>query len=56
MNTSMMGRDIWVKYTGKDGKSYVSHHVVWDVGLFMDARTVEAKKHGGTVEQVLKPK
>jgi hypothetical protein len=53
---NMLGRDIWVKYTNKSGQTWTSHHVVWDVGLFMKTREAEAKKEGGTAEQVLKPK
>ena len=52
---SMVGRDIWVKYTDKDGKSFVNYHRVWDIGRFMEAKKVEAAKQGGKVEQVLKP-
>ena len=55
MEIKMLGRDIWVKYTDKDGKSHVSHHVAWDIGLFMETRKAEAAKEGGQVEQVLKP-
>lgn len=50
----MVGRDIWVKYTDKDGKSFVSYHRVWDVGLFMESKSREASKSGGKVEQVMK--
>jgi len=55
MEVKMLGRDIWVKYTDKDGKSHVMHHVAWDVGRFMEARQIEAAKLGGKVEQVMKP-
>lgn len=51
----MLGRDIYVKYTDKDGKSFTQYHRVWDIGIFMAARESEAKKNGGKVEQVLKP-
>lgn len=56
METTMaVSRDIWLKHTDKNDKTHVSHHMVWDVGLFMAAREKEAKKEGGKVEQVLKP-
>ena len=51
----MMGKDIHVKYTDKHGKSHVSYHRVWDIGLFMAAKQRDAAKEGGTAEQVLKP-
>lgn len=52
---SMLGRDVWLKYTDKDGKSHTAYHRVWDIGRFMEARSSEAAKTGGSVEQVLKP-
>lgn len=51
----MMGKDIWVKYTDKHGKSHTSYHRVWDIGRFMIAKQAEAAKEGGKSEQVLKP-
>lgn len=53
--STMMGKDIWVKYTSKDGKSHVSYHRVWDIGRFMIAKQAEMGKLGGTAEQVMKP-
>lgn len=55
MGLQLAGRDIWVKTTTKEGKSSVSYHRVWDVGLFLAARERDAAKDGGKVEQVLKP-
>lgn len=55
MSLQLMGRDIWVKTTTKNGESSTSHHRVWDVALFMAAREKEAAKEGSKVEQVLKP-
>jgi hypothetical protein len=52
---NLLGRDVWIKTTTKQGGSSVSHHRVWDIGLFMAAREREALKEGGKVEQVLKP-
>lgn len=50
-----VSRDVWIKNTDKDGNVFVSHHMVWDIGLFMASKEAEAKKQGGKVEQVLKP-
>lgn len=55
ITTKMQGRDIWVRYTDREGRSHVSYHRVWDVGLFLSKREEEAGKIGGKVEQVLKP-
>jgi hypothetical protein len=55
MSLQLMGRDIWVKTTAKDGKSSTSYHRVWDIELFMAAREKDAAKDGCKVEQVLKP-
>ena len=55
MMSMPVSRDVWIKNTDRDGKSHVSHHMVWDIGLFMAAREKEAVKVGGKVEQVLKP-
>lgn len=50
-----VSRDVWLKHTDKKGHTHVTHHMVWDIGLFMEARQKEAAKEGGKVEQVLKP-
>lgn len=51
----MIGRDVYLKYTDKDGNSFTQYHRVWDIGLFMAAREDECRKNGGKVEQVVKP-
>jgi hypothetical protein len=51
----MIGRDVWIKYTTKQGTTHTQYHRVWDIGLFLAAREKDAKKEGGKVEQVLKP-
>lgn len=51
----MLGMDIWVRYTDREGRVHTSYHRVWDVGVFMAKREEEASKNGGKVEQVLKP-
>jgi hypothetical protein len=47
--------DVWLKYTSAKGESHVAHHRVWDAKLFLERRAAEAKKEGGTVEQVARP-
>lgn len=54
-SSTMMGKDIWVKYTTKDGKSHVAYHRVWDIGRFMIAKQAEMEKLSGKAEQVMKP-
>lgn len=39
--------EIFVRYTGKEGKSYVNQHRVWDAERFMATRQAEAKNEGG---------
>lgn len=56
INTDMMGRDVWLRHTSKAGNVFISHHVCWDVGLFIAAREREAAREGGKVQQVLNPK
>jgi len=54
----MGGRDIWVRYTDRDGATWTSYHRVWDVGTFMEARQAEARKPDSklkSVEQVVQP-
>lgn len=51
----MVCRDVWLKYTSKDGKSRTQYHRVWDIGLFMAARESDALKENYRVEQVLPP-
>jgi len=54
----MGGRDIWVKYTSKEGSSWTSYHRVWDVGTFMTARQREVDKPDSklkSAEQVVQP-
>lgn len=71
MPLELMGRDVWLKHTGNDGKSYVQQHRVWDADRFIESqqkavRDVNAKQDGGkpglakvepiTEEQYLKEK
>jgi hypothetical protein len=51
----MVGRDIWVKYTPKQGDPHVAHHRVWDVGRFMAGLEAETLKTGTKAELVVKP-
>jgi hypothetical protein len=52
MALELMGRDVWLRHTGNDGKSYVQAHRVWDPDRFIEAqkkavRDVNAKQDGG---------
>lgn len=51
---SMSGRDVFVRYTGADGKSHVMSHRVWDAEIFMASRMSEAS--GLAIEPTLKGK
>jgi len=35
MTVEMTTRDIWMRHTGVDGKSYVAEHRVWDADRFV---------------------
>ena len=52
---SIIVRDVWIRYTDRNGSSFTQMHRVWDIGRFMAARSAEAVKQGGKVEQVMKP-
>lgn len=41
---ALIGRDIFMRYTGGDGKSYVQFHRVWNADLFEAARRAESSK------------
>lgn len=64
MSTELMiGRDIYMRHTDKDGKSYVQEHRVWNADRFVEAQLDEALKLGGkamvqqiTHEQYLRAK
>lgn len=43
-NPALIGRDIFMRYTGGDGKSYVQFHRVWNADLFEAARRDESSK------------
>lgn len=44
---TMVCRDIYVRHTAKDGKSFVAQHRVWDAPRFLASRSAEAAKEGG---------
>jgi hypothetical protein len=44
INTEMQGRPLYMKTTDVKGSVTHSEHVVWDAGLFLQARLNEAKK------------
>jgi len=43
---SLVGRDIWMRHTGKDGTSYVMQHRVWNAQLFVETQAADALKVG----------
>lgn len=47
MSETFTPRDVYARHTGKDGKSYVSQHRVWNAERFFTARANEAKQEGG---------
>lgn len=55
MQATMFGRDIWIKYTQKDGTSYVSYHRAWDADRLVKSRNSEMAKLGGKAELTSKP-
>jgi hypothetical protein len=42
-----VGRDIYLRHTDKNGKSYVQQHRVWDAGRFVAAQLAAAVNEGG---------
>ncbi len=44
IDTSMQGRDMYIRSTDEKGAVTHSRHRVWDAGLFMAAREREAEK------------
>lgn len=44
IDTSLQGRDIYVRTTDAEGNVSHTEHRVWDVGLFMNAREVDAQR------------
>lgn len=55
MNESMLGTDIWVKYTPKKGDPFVSYHRVWSLERFMTARAIDEQKTGTKAELTTRP-
>lgn len=47
MPDSLIGFELFMKRTDKNGLVSMSEHWVWDAKRFMDARTDEVKKEGG---------
>lgn len=42
--SDMSGRDVYMRTTTADGKTYVTSHRCWDADLFETARSAEASK------------
>lgn len=41
-----MGRLVYIKYHGKDGKSYIRWHQTWDADRFIESVRAEQFKQG----------
>ena len=63
MQATLSGRDIYLRHTATDGKSYVQEHRVWDAERFVEAQDyavskanaearAEKKKAMANVEQI----
>jgi hypothetical protein len=55
MNQSMIGHDVYFKYTEKGGHSFVAHHRAWDSERLLQSKQQEAAKTGGRVELAERP-
>ncbi len=44
MESKIAGRDVYMRHTGGDGKTYVAFHRVWNADLFVTARQAEASQ------------
>lgn len=62
MALELMGRDLWLRHTGTDGKSHVMQHRVWDADRFVASQQAAVAKvnadqkgdakHTARVEQI----
>lgn len=62
MALELMGRDLWLRHTGTDGKSHVMQHRVWDAARFLASQQAAVAKvnadqksdakHTARVEQI----
>jgi hypothetical protein len=52
----MVCREVYVRHTSTDGKSYVVEHRVWDAALFIASQVAMAKKLNADVEGKDKPR
>lgn len=48
-DTSMVARDLYLRHTGTDGKSFVQCHRVWDADLFLTTKAHEADEANAKV-------
>lgn len=55
MEIQPSSRDVWIRSTTKEGQVTVSHHMVWDLDLFLRCREAEATKTGGKIERIPQP-
>ena len=62
MSLELMGRDVFLRHTGPDGKSYVQQHRCWDADVFIasqhkaaadvNAKEKDSAKRNAKVEQI----
>jgi hypothetical protein len=52
MNETLTARDIYMRHTDKDGRSYVQEHRVWAAARFVESQRVAAAKVNGSAQQV----
>lgn len=52
VETPLMGLDVFMRHTAKDGSAYVMHHRVWNRAVFLAVRADEAAKAGGSCQQI----
>jgi hypothetical protein len=50
--TTMVGSDVYVRHTDKDGTSFVQHHRAWDVDRFLKLLAKAALEAGGKAEAI----
>lgn len=51
---SLIPKDIYIKYTDKDGQTWNQHHRVWDAEKFVQSTQASYKKIDGKIEVITK--
>jgi hypothetical protein len=50
MQLEMVGLDVWLRHTDKDGRSHVMQHRCWDRERFVQSQRDAARKQGGLAD------